>query len=62
MICPRCNKDIPDKDIAKHLASKGGKKSRRVITKEQQARMQAGRKIKAADIIEPEICRKKLHK
>jgi len=24
--------------------------------------MQAGRKIKAADIIEPEICRKKLHK
>jgi len=46
MICPHCNKDIPDKDLAKHLASKGGKKSRRGITKEQQARMQAGRKIK----------------
>ena len=25
MICPHCGKNIPDKDIAKHLASKGGK-------------------------------------
>lgn len=26
MLCPNCNKEIPDTLIAKHLASKGGKK------------------------------------
>jgi Spy/CpxP family protein refolding chaperone len=40
MICPHCEKDIPDTTVAKHLASKGGKASKRVITPEQQAKMQ----------------------
>lgn len=25
MICPHCNQRIPDADIARHLAAKGGK-------------------------------------
>jgi len=44
MICPHCNRDISDKEIAKHLAAKGGRKSKRVITEEQQVKMQAARK------------------
>jgi hypothetical protein len=44
MICPHCKKDIPEKEIAKHFASNGGKKSKRKITPEQQAMMQAARK------------------
>ena len=43
MICPHCKKDIPDKTVAKHLASKGGAKSKRTITPEQQAKMQERR-------------------
>lgn len=43
MICPNCKKDIPDKEIAKHFASKGGKKSKRTITIEQQKAMQSAR-------------------
>jgi len=35
MQCPFCNKDIDDTLIAKHLASKGGKKSSSNLTKEQ---------------------------
>lgn len=46
MRCPHCQKDIPDTEVAKHLASKGGKKSRREITPEQQAKMQQARKEK----------------
>jgi len=39
MICPHCHKEIPDELIAKHLAAKGGKKSRRVLTTEQAKEM-----------------------
>ena len=40
MNCPHCNQEIPNKDLAKHFASIGGKKSKRTITPEQQRRMQ----------------------
>lgn len=44
MICPHCKNDIPDTAVAKHLAAKGGRKSKSKITPEQQAKMQEGRK------------------
>jgi hypothetical protein len=43
MKCPHCGKNISDKLIAKHLASKGGSKSRRVLTSEQARDMVATR-------------------
>ncbi|MFQ5965663.1 MAG: hypothetical protein ACE5KZ_15420 [Candidatus Scalinduaceae bacterium] len=43
MKCPNCKKEISDKIIAKHLASKGGTISKREITTRQQKDMQAGR-------------------
>ena len=43
MKCPHCRKELPDADIARHLAAKGGRKSRRVITPDQQRAMQAAR-------------------
>jgi hypothetical protein len=46
MKCPRCGKKISDKAIAKHLASKGGSKSRRVLTPEQARGMVAAREAK----------------
>jgi hypothetical protein len=46
MICPHCQQDIPDSAVAKHLAAKGGRKSRRKITPEQQAKLQAARKAR----------------
>lgn len=46
MICPHCNKNIPDATVAKHLASKGGKAGRRTITPEQQAAMHAAKQAK----------------
>jgi hypothetical protein len=46
MICPHCKKDIPDATVAKHLASKGGGKSKRAITPAQQRKMQAAKKAK----------------
>ena len=46
MKCPLCLKHISDRIIARYLASKGGSKSRREITSEQQAKMQNGRKEK----------------
>jgi hypothetical protein len=49
MICPHCQQDIPDSAVAKHLAAKGGRKSRGTITPEQQAKMQAARKAKKGD-------------
>ncbi|SFV89044.1 hypothetical protein MNB_SUP05-SYMBIONT-5-267 [hydrothermal vent metagenome] len=41
MKCPHCNETIDDKILKKHFASMGGKKSKRKITPEQQAKMQA---------------------
>jgi len=46
MICPHCQQDIPDAAVAKHLAAKGGQKSKRTITLEQQAKMQAAKRAK----------------
>lgn len=39
MKCPHCNKDIEDALLARHLASKGGKKSKRTLTPEQARNM-----------------------
>lgn len=39
MKCPHCGKEISDKLIARHLASKGGQKSRRTLTTEQAQEM-----------------------
>jgi len=44
MKCPHCGKNISDKMISKHLASKGGAKSKRTITPAQQKKLQAARK------------------
>jgi len=44
MNCPHCNMHIRDAMLAQHLAAKGGAKSKRGITAEQQAKMQKGRK------------------
>jgi hypothetical protein len=46
MKCPQCGTKISDKAIAKHLASKGGSKSRRVLTPEQAREMVASREAK----------------
>ncbi len=43
MKCSHCKTEINDKEIARYLASKGGKLSKRTITPEQQAKMQKGR-------------------
>ena len=45
MYCPYCQHHIDDDVIARHLARKGGMKSRRAITPEQQYKMQANRAI-----------------
>ncbi len=45
MNCPHYNKQIDNKLISKHLASKGGKSSKRTISPEAQAKMQANRKL-----------------
>jgi len=39
MKCPHCGKDISDQLVAHHLASKGGKKSKRTLTKQQATEM-----------------------
>ncbi len=46
MKCPKCGTKISDKVIAKHLASKGGSKSRRVLTPEQARKMVEAREAK----------------
>jgi hypothetical protein len=46
MKCPKCGAKISDKAIAKHLASKGGSKSRRVLTPEQARKMVEAREAK----------------
>ncbi len=46
MKCPHCGGKISDKAIAKHLASKGGSKSRRVLTPEQAKAMVKAREAK----------------
>ena len=54
MNCPHCTKQIDDKLISKHLASKGGKASKRGISIEAQEKMQAGRGKSKADIEQKE--------
>ncbi len=44
MKCPHCKKEIPDTEIKQHSASLAGKKSKRTISPEAQAKMQASRK------------------
>jgi len=46
MKCPKCGKEIPDDELAKHLAAKGGRKSKRTISAEDQKKMQDARKKK----------------
>jgi len=46
MKCPHCDGRISDKVIARYLASKGGKKSKRVLTTEQAQKMVAMRVAK----------------
>ena len=46
LICPKCLKSISDKTIAQYWGAKGGSKSKRVITAEDQIKMQEGRKKK----------------
>jgi len=46
MKCPHCNGEISDTEAARYIASKGGSKSKRRITPEQQAKMQAARRRK----------------
>ena len=48
MKCPKCKTEIPDKEIRAYIGSINGKKSRRTITPEQQAKMQAWRKREKA--------------
>ena len=43
MKCPHCEKEIDDKLIGKHLASKGGKKSSRKLSSEDAKSMVAKR-------------------
>lgn len=48
-ICPHCNKEIDNTLISKHLASIGGKKSKRKLTTEQALRMVKAREAKRKD-------------
>lgn len=46
MKCPHCQQEITDDLIAHYLASKGGKKSKRVLTPEQAKAMVEAREKK----------------
>lgn len=46
MNCPHCGKEIDDKMIAKHLARKGGSKSKRILTTKQAISMVMSREAK----------------
>lgn len=46
MKCPKCKAEIPDATIAKHLASKGGSKSKRTLTPAQARAMVRSREKK----------------
>ena len=50
MICPHCKKNIAAATVAAHMGAKGGEKSKRAITPEQQAMMQSARAKKRAAI------------
>ena len=41
MICPECGHDIPDAELARHLARKGGATSKRNLSPEEARAMQA---------------------
>jgi hypothetical protein len=50
MNCPHCKKEIPESLLKKWWASLGGKKSKRKIGPEAQAKMQSGRvRVNAAN-------------
>lgn len=46
MKCPHCGFEIKNTEAAKAMGREGGKKSRRDITPEQQAKMQEAKKAK----------------
>lgn len=46
MKCPKCKTEISDATIARHLASKGGSKSKRTLTTAQARAMVAEREKK----------------
>lgn len=49
MKCRRCGAKINDKEIARYLAAKGGRRSKRTLTRDQAlAMVEAKRKKKAA--------------
>lgn len=48
MKCPHCGREINDDDVSKYLASKGGRKSKRTLTKEQAQEMVRKREAKKA--------------
>lgn len=52
MKCPHCNTIIDDKLISKHLASKGGKVSKRQLSPEQARAMVEARQAKRKATIE----------
>jgi hypothetical protein len=45
MICPHCNQEIDDKEIARHLASKGGRKGGRSTSPAKQAASRRNAKL-----------------
>lgn len=49
--CPHCGKEISEKLISKHFASKGGKMSKRVLTPEQARNMVKTREDKKKIIL-----------
>ena len=52
MDCPHCNTPIDDKLISKHLASKGGKASKRQLSPETAKKMVEAREKKRKATIE----------
>ena len=46
MICPHCAAELPDEELARYLAAKGGRKSKRALTAEQARAMVAAREAK----------------
>ena len=49
MKCNVCGNEISEKDLAQHLGANGGKKSKRILTKEQAIGMVEAREKKKLD-------------